>query len=119
MANIGIVITVCGAALCAILAGIGSAVGVMAAGKASAGVTSENPDLFGKVLVLQALPGTQGIYGFLIAILIMVRVGLLGGNVANLTAARAGSSSSRRFPWLLSVSSPVFARARRLLRPST
>ncbi|MBQ6539538.1 MAG: V-type ATP synthase subunit K [Oscillospiraceae bacterium] len=88
MANIGIVITVCGAALCAILAGIGSAVGVMAAGKASAGVTSENPDLFGKVLVLQALPGTQGIYGFLIAILIMVRVGLLGGNVANLTAAQ-------------------------------
>lgn len=88
MANFGIVITVFGAALCAILAGAGSAIGVMSAGKAAAGVSSENPDLFGKVLVLQALPGTQGIYGFLIAILIMVRVGLLGGNVADLTAAQ-------------------------------
>ena len=65
----GIVIAYVGAALCAILAGIGSALGVMMAGKAAAGVASEKPELFGKLLVLQALPGTQGIYGFLTAIL--------------------------------------------------
>lgn len=88
MVNIGIVIAVFGAALCAILAGCGSAIGVMGAGKAAAGVTAENPDLFGKMLVLQALPGTQGIYGFLIAILVMVRVGLLGGGALELTAAQ-------------------------------
>lgn len=91
MNNIGIVLACAGAAICASLAGCGSAIGVMAAGKAAAGVTSENPDLFGKVLVLQALPGTQGIYGFLIAILIMVRIGILGGAPVNLTAAQGWS----------------------------
>ena len=50
------------------------------AGQAAAGAVTENPSLFGKVLVLQLLPGTQGIYGFLTAILIMVRLGLLGGS---------------------------------------
>ena len=76
----GLAIAMFGAALCAALAGCGSAIGVMAAGKAAAGVTSQKPELFGKLLVLQALPGTQGIYGFLTAILIMVRLGLLGGS---------------------------------------
>ena len=75
----GLAIAIFGAALCAALAGCGSAIGVMAAGKAAAGVTSQKPELFGKLLVLQALPGTQGIYGFLTAIL-MVRLGLLGGS---------------------------------------
>ena len=76
----GLAIAIFGAALCAALAGCGSAIGVMAAGKAAAGVTSQKPELFGKLLVLQALPGTQGIYGFLTAILIKVRMGLLGGS---------------------------------------
>ena len=76
----GLAIAIFGAALCAALAGCGSAIGVMAAGKAAAGVTSQKPELFGKLLVLQALPGTQGICGFLTAILIMVRLGLLGGS---------------------------------------
>lgn len=68
-----------GAAMAA-LAGIGSAMGVGIAGEAAAGVVSEDPDKFGQVLLLQALPGTQGIYGLLIAFLIMVKIGLLGGD---------------------------------------
>lgn len=84
----GIVIAVMGAVASAILGGCGSAVGVMAAGKAAAGVASEKPELFGKLLVLQALPGTQGIYGFLTAVLIMVRIGVLGGSPIDLTAAQ-------------------------------
>lgn len=87
----GIAIAIFGAALCAALAGAGSAIGVMAAGKAAAGVTSEKPELFGKMLVLQALPGTQGIYGFLTAVLLMVRIGLLGGSPLELTAAQGWS----------------------------
>ncbi len=75
----GIVIAIFGAVLCALLGCCGSALGVMYAGKAAAGVVSEKPDLFGKVLVLQALPGTQGIYGFLIAVLVMVNTGLMSG----------------------------------------
>lgn len=77
--TLGTVIAIIGAALAAILAGIGSAVGVQMGGRAAAGVTAEKPELFGKILILQALPGTQGIYGFLIAILVLVRIGLLGG----------------------------------------
>ena len=84
----GISIAIIGAALCAALAGCGSAIGVMAAGKAAAGVASEKPELFGKLLVLQALPGTQGIYGFLTAILIMVRIGVLGGAPVELSMSQ-------------------------------
>jgi len=64
----------------AALAGIGSAIGVGIAGEAGAGVMSEDPNKFGQVLVLQALPGTQGIYGLLISFIILLKVGFLGGN---------------------------------------
>lgn len=83
----GTTIAIFGAGICAALAGCGSAVGVMAAGKAAAGVTSEKPDLFGKMLVLQALPGTQGIYGLLVAVLIMFRIGMFSG-AAELTLSQ-------------------------------
>ncbi len=74
-----------GAALSVGLAGIGSAMGVAIAGRAATGVLSEKPDLFGKVLVLQALPGTQGIYGFLVTVLMLVRMGWLAGTPLPLT----------------------------------
>ncbi|MDD3999598.1 MAG: V-type ATP synthase subunit K, partial [Bacilli bacterium] len=64
---------------------LGSAIGVQMGGKASAGVCCEKPELFGKLLILQALPGTQGIYGFIVAILAMIKLGLLGGTPAQLT----------------------------------
>ena len=69
-----------GAAIAAALSGSGSALGVGVAGQAAAGVVSEDPNKFGQVLLLQALPGTQGIYGLLIAFIILVKVGLLGGD---------------------------------------
>ena len=62
-----------GAAIAA-LAGIGSAMGVGIAGQAAAGVVAEDPKKFGKTIILQALPGTQGIYGLIIAFLIMVKI---------------------------------------------
>lgn len=76
--SLGLIIAIAGAALTAILAGLGSAIGVKMAGRAAAGVVSEKPELYGKVLLLQVLPGTQGIYGFLAAFLVIVRSGLLG-----------------------------------------
>ncbi len=84
----GIVLAILGAALAAILCGIGSAYGVSIAGSAAAGVVSENPELFGKLLVIQALPGTQGIYGFLTAVMVMIKTGILGGGAVNLTVAQ-------------------------------
>ncbi len=47
------------------LAGIGSAFGVSIGGNASLGALKKNPDAFGNYLVLSALPGTQGLYGFM------------------------------------------------------
>ncbi|MDI9493287.1 MAG: V-type ATP synthase subunit K [Bacillota bacterium] len=75
----GVFLAMAGAAVAA-LAGIGSAIGIGIAGQAAAGVISEDPKKFGQTLILQALPGTQGIYGLLIAFLIMTKIGLLGGD---------------------------------------
>ena len=66
-----------GAALASLFAGIGSAKGVGIAGEAAAGVVSEDPNKFGQVLLLQALPGTQGIYGLLIAFIVMGGDGMM------------------------------------------
>lgn len=67
-----------GAALAAGLAGMGSAKGVGLVGQAASGLLTEDPSKFGKVLILQALPGTQGIYGLITAFLILFRAGILG-----------------------------------------
>ena len=77
--ELGQFLSLIGAALAMGMAGYGSAIGVGIAGQAAAGVVSEDPDQFGKVLVLQLLPGTQGIYGFLVALLIMIQIGVFGG----------------------------------------
>ena len=78
-------IAIAGAAISVFLGGAGSAVGVGLAGQAGAGVISEKPELFGKVLLIQALPGTQGIYGFLGGLLVLIQTGLLGGTGAALS----------------------------------
>ena len=83
--TIGQTIALFGAALAVLLAGIGSARGVGIAGESVSGVISENPDVFGQALVLQLLPGTQGIYGFLIAVIILVNTGALGGNMTDVS----------------------------------
>ncbi len=77
--QLGQILALLGAALAVSLAGIGSAIGVGIAGQAGAGVVAEDPDKFGQTLLLQALPGTQGIYGLLIGFIIMLNIGVLGG----------------------------------------
>ena len=66
-----------GAALAVIFSGIGSAKGVGMVAEASAGVLAEDPSTFGRTLLLQVLPGTQGIYGFAVAFLIVLKTGIL------------------------------------------
>ena len=80
-------LAILGAAV-ASMAGIGSAMGVGIAGEAASGVIAEDPKKFGPTLMLQALPGTQGIYGLLIAFIIMNKIGLLAGNIAPLTTVQ-------------------------------
>ncbi len=76
-----------GASLAATLCFIGSALGMGYAGLSGAGVTSEKPELFGRVLLMQALPGSQGIYGLVVAFLILNFSGVLGGDTSALTTA--------------------------------
>ncbi|MEW6522506.1 MAG: V-type ATP synthase subunit K [Bacillota bacterium] len=75
----GMAIALMGAAFAVVLAGVGSSIGVGIAGEAASGVVAEDPEKFGKLLLLQALPGTQGIYGLLAGFLVMFRLGLFGG----------------------------------------
>lgn len=76
----GIVYALIGAALAVGLAGCGSAIGVGIAGQAASGVVTVDPSKFAKVLILQLLPGTQGIYGLLIGFIVLTQVGILGGD---------------------------------------
>jgi V/A-type H+-transporting ATPase subunit K len=81
----GLFWAILGAAFAAGLAGSGSAIGVGIAGQAAAGVVAENPDQFSKVLILQLLPGTQGIYGLLVAFITLSKIGLLGGGALDIS----------------------------------
>ena len=74
-----------GAGLAALMAGIGSAKGTGIAGEAGAGLVSEDPSKFGKAMILQVIPGTQGLYGFVIWFLAyskLAAVGAAGVSVA-------------------------------------
>lgn len=77
-----------GAGLAVIFSGMGSANGVGIVGEASSGLLAEDPSKFGKALILQALPGTQGIYGLITAFLIIFKMGVLGGNPVTLTVGQ-------------------------------
>ena len=68
MVNWGLVLGLVGISLCVLFCGIGSAIGLSKSGKAAAGILSEDPKKFSKALVLVVLPATQGIYGFVFAI---------------------------------------------------
>ena len=83
--NLGLVYALLGAAAAVFLAGAGSALGVGIAGQAASGVVTEDPSKFVKVLVMQLLPGTQGIYGLLVGFITLSKIGLLGGGAAELT----------------------------------
>lgn len=86
--SLGLFFAILGAALAVCLAGAGSAIGVGKAGQAAAGVITEDPGKFARVLIMQLLPGTQGIYGLLIGFLVLNKIGVLGsGAPLELTVA--------------------------------
>lgn len=70
--NGGVVCAVLGAAIAVIFSGMGSAHGVAHVGQAAAAVVIDEPEKFGKSMILQLLPGTQGLYGFVIGLMVMV-----------------------------------------------
>ena len=77
--GIGYALGILGAGLAAFMAGIGSAKGTGIAGEAGAGLVSEDPGKFGKAMILQVIPGTQGLYGFVIFFVAFSKVsGVIG-----------------------------------------
>lgn len=72
--NGGAIFAALGVALAVGLSGIGSAKGVGIVGEAATGLVVEQPEKFGKALVLQLLPGTQGLYGFVIGFLVFSKI---------------------------------------------
>ena len=76
-----------GAAIAVIVSGIGSAIGVGRAGQASAALLGKQPDKFGNTMILQVMPSTQGLYGFVVAFMTMIKLNVFG-EMAALTAAQ-------------------------------
>ena len=75
-----------GGGAAAIGGGIGSAIGITYAAQVASGILTEDPGKFGGMLPIVAIPGTQGIYGFITAVLVLIFFNLLGGQGAALTA---------------------------------
>ncbi len=87
MEFLGTALALAGVALAVALSGAGSSIGVANAGKAAAGVTAEDPDKFMKCLILQLLPATQGIYGFIVGFLAIIKLNAFNGFVLTTTNA--------------------------------
>lgn len=92
----GYAIAMAGIALCVLLCGVGSAIGLFKTGRAASGVLSENPKKFGKLMVLVLLPATQGIYGFIIGIIAS------GSLVPTMTTAQGWAFVGAVVPMMLS-----------------
>ena len=75
----GFTLAFIGALAAVVMGGYASSTGIKVAGQKAAGVMAEKPSLFGTLIVLCALPGSQGIYGLLIAIMILLQIGVVGG----------------------------------------
>ena len=88
MSNAGLYIAVIGASLAVALACAGSGRGVGIVGEAAAGVLSEDPNKFAQCLILQIIPGTQGLYGLVIWFFALFQMGILGGTAADMTIAQ-------------------------------
>jgi len=84
----GLALALIGAAFASAIAGIGSTIGITIAGQTATGVVAEQPEKFGKLLVLTALPGTQAIYGFLVGFLVLLFTGVLAGEPKPLTTVQ-------------------------------
>ena len=113
----GLALALLGAGLAAVLSGIGSAKGTGMAGEAGAGLLCQDPGKFGKVMILQVIPGTQGLYGLVVWFFAIFRMGLLSGYAARADHCPGLASIWRpACPWLWAACSPPSRRAAWLLR---
>ena len=84
----GIAVALAGAALATFMTGIGSSIGLAIAGRSAAGVLSEKPERYGLLTLLVVLPSTQGIYGFVIGLIVMLKLDMFGAGIESLSLAK-------------------------------
>jgi V/A-type H+-transporting ATPase subunit K len=83
--EIGTFLAILGAALAAGMSGVGSGIGIYHAARVASGVLSEAPEKFGTMVALSILPGTQGMYGFVVTFIVMFKLGMVGGAPMDIT----------------------------------
>jgi V/A-type H+-transporting ATPase subunit K len=83
--DVGTWLAMCGGATVSSLAGIGSAIGIWSVARVATGVLSEAPEKFGSLLTLSILPGTQGIYGLVLAFMVLMKIRMHGGAPMEIT----------------------------------
>ncbi len=69
------------------LPGIGSSMGIFAASKCATGVLSEKPERYGQLFIMVVLPGTQGFYGLLAALIMMTKLQFFAGSIPDVSLA--------------------------------
>ena len=84
----GLALSFLGAALAVGLCCVGSARGTGLVGEAAAGLTSEDPEKSTKCLILQVLPGTQGLYGMVAWFFVLLQIGVFGGGLKDLSVSQ-------------------------------
>lgn len=77
----GIAIALAGAALATFMTGIGSSIGLGIAGRSATGILSEKPERYGLMTILVVLPSTQGIYGFVIGLFVLLKLDMFGAGI--------------------------------------
>lgn len=75
----GLIFALIGAGLAVFLAGIGSAIGLGIASKSATAVLSEKPERYGILMLMVVLPSTQGIYGFVVGLFVMIKLNIFAG----------------------------------------
>jgi len=86
----GMACAVGGAAIAAFLSGAGSSIGLGIAGRSAAGVLSEKPERYGSLTLMVVLPSTQGVYGFIISLMVMVKLNMFGGGLETPVTVQEG-----------------------------
>jgi len=81
----GLAIALIGSGLAVALSCVGSAKGTGIAGEAGTGLLCEDPSKSGKVMVLQLLPGTQGLYGLVVWFFALIQMGMMDGSAVGLS----------------------------------
>ena len=81
----GLALALLGSGLAVGLSCVGSAKGTGIAGEAGTGLLAEDPSKSGKVMVLQLLPGTQGLYGLVVWFYALISMGFINGTAGSLS----------------------------------